>query len=47
MMRSRLLIPFAFVLTVLLWVPSGSFAQTTPKKATTTGEVRGNEDCAT
>jgi hypothetical protein len=32
MKRSRLLIPFAFVLALLLWATPSSMAQTAPKK---------------
>ena|SRR5436190_23763872 len=36
MNRSRLLVPLAFVLALLLWVPSTRAAQAAPKKATPT-----------
>jgi len=39
MIRSRLLMPFAFVLAVLLWVPSTSFGQTAPKKTTSAAKT--------
>lgn len=32
MKHSRLIVSFAFVFAILSWVPSTSFAQTTPKK---------------
>jgi competence protein ComEA len=39
MKHSRLLIPFALILAVLLWVPSTTSAQTAPKKATSAAKA--------
>ncbi len=39
MKRSRLIVPLVLVLAVLLWVPSTSSAQTTPKKATSAAKA--------